>query len=38
MSAGDAESDADVLQTVSESFERIAKAAATTAKPGPSSQ
>lgn len=38
MSAGDADSEADVLQTVSESFERIAKAAATTAKPGPSSQ
>ena len=32
-----AESDADVLHTVSESFERIAKAATTTAKRGPAS-
>jgi hypothetical protein len=37
MSGTDAEADADVLQTVSESFERIAKAATTTAKPGPAS-
>ena len=38
-SGGDADSsDADVLQTVSESFERIAKAATATAKPGPPSQ
>ena len=39
MSSSDADaSEANVLQTVSESFERIAKAATATAKPGPPSQ